>query len=119
MNMSFTLTVEQMRNRTKDVTRRFGWHDLKAGDVLMAIEKGQGLKKGEKVKQLYPIRIVSVRVEPLAHITMDDIRREGFPNMEHGEFLAMFCSLNNCNPFDEVNRIEFEEVVNSAQEALL
>lgn len=109
-NMSFTLTIEQMKNRTKDVTRRFGWVDLKVGDVVMAIEKGQGLRKGEKVKKLYPIRIKSVRREMLANISMDEIRREGFHGMEHGEFLSMFCKMNDCSPFVEVNRIEFEEV---------
>lgn len=112
-NMSFTLTIEQMKNRTKTVTRRMGWWDLKAGDVVMAIEKGQGLKKGEKVKKLYPIRILSVRREMLATISMDDIRREGFPEMKHTEFLAMFCKMNGCSVFVELNRIEFEEVSNA------
>ncbi len=53
-NMSFMLTTQQMQDRTKDVTRRVGWWFLKPGDVIMAVEKGMGLKKGEKIKRMYP-----------------------------------------------------------------
>ena len=65
-NMSFSATTEQIRNGTKTVTRRLGWTFLKPGDVVMACVKCQGLKKGEKVEKIRPIRIVSVRKEPLS-----------------------------------------------------
>lgn len=68
-NMSFSITTKQMYAGTKDVTRRLGWWNLKVGDVVMAVEKGMGLKKGEKVKRIYPIEIVSVSREPLQYIT--------------------------------------------------
>lgn len=45
-NMSFTLTIEQMRARTKTVTRRKGWAFLKPGDLVWAVVKGMGLKPG-------------------------------------------------------------------------
>jgi len=48
-NMSFFLTTDQIRNKTKTVTRRDGWLFLKPGDIVQACVKCQGLKKGEKI----------------------------------------------------------------------
>ena len=107
-NMSFAFTVPQMRCRTKTVTRRLGWWDLKVGDVVCAVEKGRGLKKGEKVQRLGPIRIVSVRREKLDAITCEECALEGFPDYAPPAFIAMFCRANKCwadGLF--VNRIEF------------
>lgn len=63
--MSFSLTTPQVLARTKTVTRRIGWWYLRRGQILRAIEKGQGLKKGEKVRLLGFIRILSTRTERL------------------------------------------------------
>lgn len=109
-NMSFAMTTEQVRNQTKTVTRRFGWWFLKPGDIVCAVEKGMGLKKGEKVKRLGLIRIVSVRKEPLVEMRPDDLVREGFPFMTWGEFIDMICDHYDCEYTDEVNRIEFEYI---------
>jgi len=108
--MSFMLTTSQMLEETKVVTRRLGWWNLKAGDVVMAVEKGMGLKKGEKVRRLYPIRVVSVRSEILAHISEEDVLLEGFPNMLPHEFVSMFMDTHSCGPFEVVNRIEFRRL---------
>ena len=43
-NISFMLTTQQFRNRTKTVTRRMGWWNLKPGDILMGVEKRQDSK---------------------------------------------------------------------------
>lgn len=109
-NMSFSMTTEQFRDRTKTVTRRFGWWNLKAGDVVRGVEKAMGLKKGEKVKPLGMIRILSVRDEPLSAITTGDCRLEGFPDMPPVEFVEQLCSATGKRPTDLVNRIEFEYV---------
>ena len=109
-NMSFMLTTPQVKDETKDVTRRLGWWGLKRGEVVCAIEKGQGLKKGERVKRLKMIRIVAVRVEQLKTITATEVRREGFPSMTPAEFVAFFCEHNKCVPDVYVNRIEFQYV---------
>lgn len=107
-NMSFMLTKEQMYAGTKSVTRRIGWWFLKPGDVVMAVEKGMGLKKGEKVKKIYPIEVVSVRREPLISITADEVVREGFPDLTIWGFMTMFMkSHKGCEPDTVVNRIEF------------
>jgi len=111
-NMSFAMTTEQFKRRTKTVTRRFGWRFLKPGDVVCGVEKAMGLKKGEKIKRLGLIRIVSVREEPLCFITVEDCEKEGFPDMEPAEFVEMMRehygpAIADLTP---VNRIEFEYI---------
>lgn len=107
--MSFALTTPQILDRSKTVTRRLGWTFLKPGDRVQAIEKGQGLKKGEHVRKLAVLRICSVRQEPLNRIYADDVLREGFPAMHWSDFVRMFCrSHKGCTPSTVVTRIEFE-----------
>ncbi|WP_136443665.1 ASCH domain-containing protein [Pacificoceanicola onchidii] len=106
-NMSFALTLNQVRNREKDVTRRFGWWFLKPGDVVNAVEKGMGLKPGEKIKRICQIEIVSIRAEPLNVITHEDCAREGFPDFRPADFVAMLTSHYGCPDDKQVNRIEF------------
>lgn len=107
-NMSFSHTVAQVRDGTKTVTRRLGWSFLRPGDVVMACKKCQGLRKGEKVKRIRPIRVVSVRREKLCDIPASDLRKEGFPNVWMSVFIEMFCKINSCRYDTVVNRIEFE-----------
>lgn len=115
-NMSFSITTSQMYEGTKDVTRRLGWWKLKPGDIVCAVEKGMGLKKGEKVKKIGLIEIVSVRHENLSLVTLDDVRnREGFPEMGTLEFIMMFSRSHNCSPFEIVNRIEFRRLYEAQQ----
>lgn len=110
MNISFALTTAQIRNRTKDVTRRLGWKNLKAGQILGAVEKCQGLKKGQHPVRLCTIRTVRVNQERLDAITPEDCKREGFPSMTPTEFITMFCEHNKCKQWHVVTRIEFEYV---------
>jgi hypothetical protein len=117
-NISFSLTTEQVRRHEKTVTRRLGWWNLKPGTVLQAVEKAQGLKKGEHVKPICLIRVVSVQYEGLYQIgnfemhegrsAQDEVNLEGFPDLTPSQFLDMFCKANNCTGFTGVNRIEFE-----------
>lgn len=110
-NISFSITLESFNNRTKTVTRRLGWSFLKAGDVLMGVEKAQGIKKGE-LKRLHAIEIVSVRKEPLMSINdqIGECAKEGFPEMETWEFVRMFCEYMKCDAMHPVNRIEFKHL---------
>ena len=106
--MSFSLTTRQMRARTKTVTRRLGWWFLKPGDLLCAIEKGRGLKKGEKVKRIAIIRVVSTGPERLNLITAQDVKLEGFTGITAEGFVEEFCRIHRgCKPETEVNRIQF------------
>ncbi len=113
-NISFSMTTEAVRNRTKTVTRRLSWWDLKPGTILQAVEKAQGLKKGEKVKPLGLIRVVSVKQELLIDIrdAYDDLEcvREGFPHLAAWQFVDMFAQANRIGWYNTVNRIEFEYV---------
>lgn len=115
-NISCALTTPQILAKAKDVTRRMGWLHLKPGDLLQPVKKCMGLKPGEKVEKLGPpVRVVSVRREPLywvdSHLAygQNECRREGFPEMTGAEFVAMFCATHKgCTPGTEITRIEFE-----------
>jgi hypothetical protein len=122
-NISFSITLDAFARGSKDITRRLGWKNLKPGDHLMAVEKAQGLKKGEKVKRIGEIEIISCREEELRCIEYSYYRtdtdlsyvrtemvREGFPNLTPQEFVKMFCKFNKCTRKTRVNRIRFKKV---------
>jgi len=110
--MSFSRTTEAICNRTKTVTRRrMGtWDRLRRGDRLLAVERTQGLKKGEKHNVLAEIRIVSVKAvaidEPLDRAELD---REGCGHMAPEEFHALLRELFGGLAY-YCKRIEFEYV---------
>lgn len=122
-NMSFMLTIPQMEAQIKDVTRRIGWwyllnKNLQAEEeIVMAAQKVQGLKKGEKIQPIHPIRILSARAEPLS-LLIDDLEygysetlREGFSHLHPWQFVEMFCDTHKgCTPETGVNRIHFEHL---------
>ena len=115
-NMSFSMTTEAARRHEKTVTRRLGWWKLEPGTILQAVEKAQGLKKGEHVKPICLIRVVSVTRESLDRICIadwpghypDETAREGFPQLTGIGFRNMFMRANACVSWQDVNRIEFE-----------
>lgn len=110
-NMSFSLTTPQFKARTKTITRRLGWKFAGVGDVYCAIEKGQGLKKGEKVVRLGLLRIISKRFEPVNALTRyAECIGEGFPELSPTQFVKMFCKHNGCEPDRIITRLEFEYV---------
>ena len=112
--MSFSLTTDQIRARTKTVTRRMGWKSLKVGDLVWAVEKAMGLKKGEKAVRLALLRVTNVLCEPLQRMLWSDaygqseVVKEGFPEMSPEAFVAMFCRTHRgCTPETVVTRIAF------------
>jgi len=116
-NMSFAMTTPQFLDGSKDVTRRFGWWNLKPGDRIRAVEKGMGLKKGEKMKVLGVIEIVCAKREPLSELLLGgskypviEMMREGFPHLAPAQFVDMLCQHYNCKPETICNRIEFKRV---------
>ena len=115
--MAFSRTAPQILDRSKTVTRRTGWHYLKPGDVIQAVEKSRGLKKGERVRELAVLRVVNVRVEPLSRLLTDpryaedELPREGFPCWSRDEFVDTFLRTNRLKSAAvRVTRIEFEHV---------
>lgn len=127
-NMSFSLTTEAVRNRTKDVTRRIGWSNLKPGELFWAVEKSMGLKKGEKIKKICLLECLSNSSENLLDLPINlqkkmnsqktEIEREGFPGWSPIEFFTFFCDThyskskitNQMLSEAKVNRIEFQYV---------
>ena len=120
MNISFSMTKKQFRERTKTVTRRRGWWNVKPGAILQGVEKGMGLKKGEKVVYLGPIRVVNARREPLRRMIDDteygfkEVAREGFggdPRLGWPSvFVEFFAASHKCTIDDDVMRIEYEYI---------
>ena len=110
-NMSFSRTTEQIINRTKTVTRRLGWRNLRSGDRVWAVRKSMGLRKGEKVERLALLEIVDNRREFLWEVTADDVVREGFPEMSVRTFFALFVRINPRFHTDQrLSRIEFRYI---------
>lgn len=113
-NISFAYTTDQIRDRSKTVTRRQGWKFLKKGDVLNACVKCMGLKRGERVERLCQIRVVDVRQEILRRMIYEpsygrrEACREGFPELSGKTFVEMFCRHMGGSIYQEVTRIEFE-----------
>lgn len=126
--MSFAKTVEQIRDRTKTVTRRDSewWNEvLEKGTILKAVSKSPFA--GDGYEELGLIEVVRVFREPLhalANCSADMDRwgncdeceeaarkeadREGFPGMSGQEFVDFFCDEMGCTPDTVVTRIEFE-----------
>ncbi len=114
--MSFKLTQDQMRNRTKSVTRRVGWASLKEGDLITAVVQAQGLKLRESPITLGMIKIVGCRAELLSRIIDEpeygerEMVLEGFPDMKPEDFVVMLEATNKDANVGIINRIEFEFV---------
>lgn len=104
--MSFALTTDAIRNRTKTVTRRLGWNHLKIGERIQAVDK----LRTRNAQKLAVIEIVDVRKVVLSDIDRDEVDREGFPDMCAGFFVAMFCESMGCEASETVTRIEFRYV---------
>jgi hypothetical protein len=106
--MSVALTREQVRDRSKTVTRRQGWLMLKPGDMVTLCEQVQGLKKGEHPVRITDIEIVSVRRERLDAITPEDVAAEGFPRWSPEKFVSFFTATHKgCEPGTVVTRIQW------------
>ena len=113
-NMAFSHTIEQMRARTKTVTRRVGWIELNPGDLLQAVEKTMGIPPGEHVRKLGVIRVLSIRRERFDELVRrgsyggEEMVKEGFPGMDPQAFLLRF--LTSVAPNEHITRIEFEHL---------
>jgi hypothetical protein len=106
--MSFFATTPQFRARRKWATRRLGWPDAKAGDRVIAIEKGQGLRLGEKQVVLGEILLVDARREQLdVGVTQRECFLEGFPDMDPAAFVEFFAKMHSIPRDTEVTRLEF------------
>jgi hypothetical protein len=118
-NISFFMTTQQIRDRSKTVTRRLGWAFLdgaRAGVQLQPIVKGQGIKPGGHVERIGgPIVVVSARREPLRRMLDEpeygqaECVAEGYPDLTPEQFVAKFIAGNakRCTADTVVTRLEF------------
>ena len=109
-NMSFAMTTEQARDKSKTVTRRQGWWTARPGQLIQQVVKGMGLRKGQKVEKIHVIRLLSLRAEPVNVITVDDVIKEGFPGWTPEQFIDFYCAAHKITADEDCNRIEFEYV---------
>jgi len=109
--MSVSMTMDQVRARTKRVTRRREetWKRLDVGDHLVLIEKGMGLPKGAKQVVITTVVVTGVRVELLSRCDDLDATFEGFPDMTGAEFQDFWRRGHGCSPGADplVRRIEW------------
>lgn len=120
--MSFALTVRQMQNQIKTVTRRHGSRNVKPGDLILAVEKARGVKISDRVP-IAVLRVISVHREPLSHVTTDECVAEGFADKTPEQFIELYLKGNgftssaigfhravNNDPFSiiETTRIHFK-----------
>lgn len=110
VNVSFALTKPQILAQTKTVTRRSGKRQYHAGQLINAVDRVMGFKKGEHPVRLALLRVVSARWEPLSVITYEECILEGFPEYGPQGFIAMYCRANKVKPDSPVQRIEFQYV---------
>lgn len=109
-NMSFFHTHKQFLSGIKTVTFRLGWDNLFPGDRIMAIVKGQGLKKGEKIQRLGEMLVISVCSMQVYEINDADIILDGFGGMPRSEWIKWFCRQMGCDQSRWVSRIEFRRI---------
>lgn len=106
--MSVAMTEQQVRDRTKTVTRRKRWRFLKPGDRLTLCRKVRGRKQGEPLVRIVDVEVVSVSRERLDQITLNEVALEGFPDMTPEEFVhRFFVKAQGMQPGDTVTRIEW------------
>ena len=125
-NLSFFLTTWQIRQRVKTVTRRIGPRSaaLKPGDRIQAVERTQGMKRGERVTPLAVLVVTEVRPEQLGlllhagpGVQREELRREGLlgepdhrgqPIDTWADFITFFRQTHpSCTPDTIVTRIAF------------
>ncbi|MBH0775052.1 hypothetical protein IT779_01985 [Nocardia sp. NEAU-351] len=67
-----------------------------------------GRRTGEPLVRITDVEVVDVRRERLDHITTEDTRAEGFPEMTAAEFVAFFCRTHTgCTPETIITRIQW------------
>lgn len=99
--LSCSLTVDAVKSRRKTVTRRHidTWRNLKPGDHLLLVEKAMGLPRGSKQVVLAEVEVVAVDDVQLYGISDDELAAEGFPHLDHIEFVQFWLESHHVPPF--------------------
>jgi hypothetical protein len=111
--MAVALTLEQVRDRSKTVTRRKSWMQkgrfmLAPGGPLVLCEKVQGREPGEPLVRIVTVTVVGVRRERLDAVTPADVIADGFREYTPDLFVAFFCRAHlGCGSAGMVTRIQW------------
>ncbi|MGV9838027.1 hypothetical protein ACWDUL_28035 [Nocardia niigatensis] len=110
--MAVSLTESQVRDRSKTVTRRMGWRNLRPGERLTLCRKVMGRRRAdgrvEPLVRIVDVEVLAVGRERLGAITPDEVVAEGFPEMTPAQFVEFFCgSHRGCTPDSTVTRIQW------------
>lgn len=103
--MSVAETTEQVRRRSKTVTRRLGWLFLKPGTTLTLVDRNP--RTGKPWQKLAEVEVTSVTRQPLWMLKRHDVRREGFPGWTDEQFIAFYCEAFGVDRRTVVTRIEW------------
>lgn len=108
--MSCSLTVDQVKARTKTETRRHvdTWKNLRPGDELILVEKAMGLPKGAHQKIIGLVIVTENVVERLYDITDAGVVAEGFPDMTPGEFCAFWADSHGVTFHTQTEAMAYE-----------
>lgn len=118
-NMAFSKSIIPMREFRKTVTRRYGQHNAKPAQIIQAVEKAQGIPKGEHVVPICEIQLLTPRWERADRMITDqaygerEVILEGFPEMKPSEFVEMLCDMNKKRADELVHRLEFRFLLRS------
>lgn len=109
--MACSLTIDQVRARTKTETRRptWTWVGLKPGDRLTLIEKGMGLKAGQKQVVLCDVEVIANDRVRLRNISQAEVDAEGFPQMTPAEFVVFWIDAHRAQ-FRDLGPVDDAEV---------
>lgn len=116
-NMAFSKSIQAMREFRKTVTRRYGWANVKPAQIVQAVEKGQGIPRGEHVVPIHEIQLLTPRWERADLMITDqaygerEVILEGFPELSPKEFVQMLCEMNKKRPDELVHRLEFRHLL--------
>jgi len=95
---------------TKKECVREGFPEMEPADFVAMLCRHYRCDPGKTINRIefvYLYHVVSTRPEPLCAITKKECVREGFPEMEPADFVAMLCRHYRCDPGKTINRIEF------------
>lgn len=115
--MSVSLTEDQVRARSKTVTRRLGWQYLRPGDRITLCRKVMGRRPGEPLVRIVDVEVLDIHRERLDAITVDEVTAEGFQTWTTAEFVDFFCATHRgCTPSTVITRIEWRYLDQSADQ---
>jgi hypothetical protein len=111
--MSVAYTEEQVRARTKHVTRRAGWEFARPGDRVILCRKVMG-RQGTPLVRIVAVELLDVRREPLALMIERpdygdaEVTLEGFPDLSPLNFIEhYFEEAQGIGRYDDVTRLEW------------